>query len=76
MDTSYTVTSGSTSGNSYKFKVRAKNVYGFGSYSPIATIKSSEEPGQPDPVTIIDDDTNVKITWTIPSSNNESISNY
>lgn len=36
--TTYTVTSGITGGTSYQFKVRAKNLYGFGDYSAVATI--------------------------------------
>ena len=42
--TTYTVTSGITGGQSYKFKVRAKNLYGWGDYSAEATIIAAQEP--------------------------------
>jgi hypothetical protein len=39
--TSFTVTSGVTSGLDYQFQVRAANVYGDGTYSNIVTITAS-----------------------------------
>lgn len=43
--TSYTITSGITTGTSYLFRVRAKNIYGWGTYSDSASIKPSSVPG-------------------------------
>jgi hypothetical protein len=40
----YLVSSGVSAGTSYQFKVRAKNLYGWGPYSSIATIKASSVP--------------------------------
>lgn len=40
----YTVTSGITGGQTYKFKVRAKNLYGWGDYSAEASIIAAQEP--------------------------------
>lgn len=39
--TSYTVNSGLTGGQDYKFRVRARNLYGWGPYSSVTTINAS-----------------------------------
>ena len=41
---SYTLTSGITSGHSYQFRVRAKNVFGWGSFSSSTSIVSGAVP--------------------------------
>lgn len=41
---SYVVTTGVTLGSTYRFKVRAQNVYGWGGYSPEFSIVASEAP--------------------------------
>src|SRR5690242_3797157 len=43
---SYSVTTGITAGSSYQFKVRARNVFGWGSFSPVTTIKAAAKPSQ------------------------------
>mmetsp|Transcript_29134 Transcript_29134/g.28192 ORF Transcript_29134/g.28192 Transcript_29134/m.28192 type:complete len:232 (-) Transcript_29134:211-906(-) len=74
----YIVTSTITGGQSYQFKVRAKNKWGWGDYSAIASFKASEAPDQMDPVTTsIDAITGgVKIEWVAPSSNFDTITAY
>jgi hypothetical protein len=44
MATQFTVTSMVAPGGLYRFRVRASNIYGFGSFSSIYTFKASEEP--------------------------------
>jgi len=42
--TQISVTDSLIVGNAYKFKVRAKNIYGFGPFSPEATIYAYDFP--------------------------------
>jgi hypothetical protein len=42
--TTYTLTSGITHGSSYEFRVRAKNAFGWGSFSSATTIMSAAVP--------------------------------
>jgi hypothetical protein len=63
-------------GGSYKFKLRAKNVYGWGPYSSEFTILASDVPSQMAvPVTSIVG-TDARIAWAAPSSNGEAITGY
>jgi hypothetical protein len=41
---SYTVASGVTMGSTYRFKIRAQNVYGWGPYSAVVQIVASDTP--------------------------------
>jgi len=45
--TTYTVTAGLVKGSNYRFRLRSKNIYGFGDYSPLFTLRTSEEPEMP-----------------------------
>lgn len=76
--TTYTLTTGITAGSSYMFKVRARNAFGWGSYSSTYTIKAAALPSQMlAPTTTIDTTTGgVKITWIAPSSNGDTITAY
>ena len=49
--TTFTVTSSLTAGTTYKFRIRAKNAYGYGSYSSETSIKASDKPETMDTVT-------------------------
>jgi len=66
LTTSYVV-SGITAGTTYKFVVRASNIYGSAAlYSPEATATAIDAPGKPDmPTVALDsvDDTQVLISW-------------
>ena len=74
--TTYTA-SGLTSGTNYKFKVRAKNIYGYGPFSPEAEFSASTVPSLPASVTTAYDTyPNIDITWTAPSSGGLSITKY
>lgn len=65
-------------GTNYQFRVRAKNYWGWGSYSATVTIKASTVPDQmAAAVTSIDSTTGgVKIEWTAPNSNSDAITAY
>jgi hypothetical protein len=66
----YTVSSGLTAGDNYKFRLTAKNIYGWGVVSNQVTMTPLGVPTQPDPVTTTISATNVKIEWTDPTSTN------
>lgn len=63
-------------GNSYKFKVRAKNIYGFGPFSPEVTLFAYDFPAQPAIMTTQVIGTNVRLTFTPPASNGSAITSY
>jgi hypothetical protein len=63
-------------GKTYKVRVRAHNVNGWGDFSPILIIKSTGIPGIPQPPTTFIQNLNVRISWTDPSNNFEAITSY
>lgn len=73
-----TISTGIVSGSSYQFKVRASNIFGWGSNSTITTIKAAKVPAQMTaPTTSIDSTTGgVKISWTAPDSQGDTITAY
>ena len=76
LQTSFILTSPITMSQSYIFRYRAKNVFGFGSYSPDSTIKAIDSPDQPTNVVIQNVGANVVITWTAPNENGSPITSY
>ena len=74
--TSYIMASQITYGQTYNFRVRAKNKWGFGPYSPTVEIQASTNPNIPfAPITIIEG-ANVKISWQMPLINGAVIDAY
>jgi len=63
--TMFTVTNNVLEGQYYKFKIRAKNIWGWGPFSPVATIRASSWPDQvKNIITAYDEATGgVKISW-------------
>jgi len=74
--TTYTVTGGIVKGSAYRFRLRSKNIYGFGDYSSLATIYSSDVPEMPAPAKTEIVGKNVLITWVPPYDNSETIIEY
>lgn len=74
----FTVSSNVIPGNNYNFRIRAKNKWGWGSFSSIVTIRASDVPAQPlAPITSIDSLTgNFVITWIAPNTRNDPITQY
>ena len=66
------------SGAMYGFRVRARNIFGWGPYSQVTYIQAAREPDQPvPPTTSIDASTGgVVITWTAPSARGAAITAY
>lgn len=78
LDTNITLTSDVSAGTTYRFKVQAYNIHGWGLESPIAYIKAAEEPSQMTAVTTsIDAATGgVTISWTAPHDGSDAIVEY
>ncbi len=74
--TSYTVTAGIVKNTAYRFRLRSQNVYGFGDFSTIQTVRSSDVPDKPDAVVTSLTGVSVLFTWTAPYDNSESITEY
>lgn len=74
----YTVSTGVVEGAAYGFRVRAKNIYGWGPNSIVTTVMAAREPATPDaPVTSIDADTGgLTISWTAPPARGSAIEEY
>lgn len=76
LPTSY-ITTALTMGTSYKFKVKARNAFGFSDFSNEVTILQAEKPLKPaDPVTSVLTDVSVVVSWTAPSSQGSPITSY
>lgn len=71
-------TSGLTVGTNYKFRIRARNIHGWGIVSSESIIKAAQAPSQVPSVATSIHSTNgaVVISWSAPSSNGETISSY
>jgi hypothetical protein len=72
------VSSEIVSGTVYGFRVRARNIFGWGPYSAVTEIKAAREPGIPAaPVTSIDPVAGgVAIEWTAPDARGDTITEY
>lgn len=76
--TSILVSSQLESGTVYGFRVRARNIFGWGPYSLVTEIKAAREPGTPlAPVTSIDAASgDFAIDWTAPDARGDAITAY
>ena len=76
--TSFTV-NGVTGGLAYRFRVRARNIYGYGPYSVETTVVPDDAPGKADiPTVALDtvDPTAVTVTWALPNEHSSTITAY
>lgn len=69
---------GATEGTTYRFKYKAKNIYGFSAgYSGHVDILAAIEPSAPTGISAtIDANSKLHIDWTAPSNNGAAISEY
>ena len=77
--TTLTMTDGVNYGSDYNFKVRSKNIYGWGTYSAITDFAAADVPYKmAKPVTQVDpsDGENITLTWVAPYANSDAISEY
>lgn len=73
LSTSFTVSSGIAPGSCYFFRVRAKNIYGYGDFSDAQEIKASGTPSQMTSPTVTNEGTDVKISWVAPNMNSGTL---
>lgn len=74
--TTFTLTDNIVEGNDYNFKVRSKNIYGWGDYSSLTTIKASAVPAEPAILTTSIVGTNLKFDFATPLDNGGDITAY
>jgi len=73
----YTVSTGLVTGNSYSFKVRAKNFVGQSAYSEVLVVVAALLPGQPTaPTKFSASISQITIRWTKPDENGSTITKY
>ena len=77
IQSSYTIAQGITVGESYSFRVRARNKWGFGEFSDPVLLDASysPEPFDSPPVTT-NVGGNIRIEWTAPFDNGAEITKY
>ena len=64
-------------GTEYKFRVAAVNSNGTGSFSAIATATTlPDKPAKPTGLVAVPSDTSVSLSWTAPSDNGDTITDY
>jgi hypothetical protein len=73
---SYTVTGYVVAGRTYKFRYRAKNIFGWGPYSDQGDILAASRPSKMQPLAVSLFGTNVKIQWTPSESNASPITKF
>jgi len=73
--TSFTLV-GATEGATYRFKVRAVNIYGAGPASPEASIVASDIPSRMEAVTTTRSGTDIILTWVAPAANGAALLAY
>lgn len=76
--TTYTKTSAVSSGTSYQFRVRARNIWGYGNFSPVLTVLAADIPDTVATATTSYDSTtgDVIISWVAPNNKGSSITSY
>ncbi len=60
----------------YKFRVRAKNIHGWGVWSPEATLFTSDVPLGPATISMTTVHMSIKISWAKPFENYNAIDKY
>lgn len=75
-DTSYTFSTDVQPGDTYKVRVRAHNLHGWGDWSTPSIILSTGTPDKPDPPGTIINNLSVLINWQDPDHNFEAIDLY
>lgn len=76
LTTSFALT-GLSGGTTYKFKVRAKNVIGYGDFSSTElSVTASAVPATPGSATVVQTSTNMVISWPEPDDGSSTITAY
>ena len=67
---------GLVTGNIYKFKVLARNIFGYSVFSDKVNILAAQAPAQPTAPTTAISGSTILITWTAPSTMGSPITSY
>lgn len=67
---------GLTRGSDYVFKVRAQNIYGYGAFSDLYTVRASSVPDTMLMIETISVMETISISWSAPYNGGESIDMY
>jgi hypothetical protein len=74
---SRTISVTTTAGNTYKFRYRIRNIFGWSAaYSPELTVLSAKIPTTPDSVATVISGLNVLLSWTTPTANSSPITSF
>jgi len=68
-----------TGGVTYRFRVRARNIYGNGPFSDETIVIPDDAPGKTDIATValaVSDTTSVQISWPLPNEHSATITKY
>ena len=74
---SRTISVTTTAGNTYKFRYRIRNIFGWSAaYSPELTVLSAKIPTTPVSVATVISGLNVLLSWTTPTANSSPITSF
>ena len=76
LGTNYVFSLNVNPGDTYKVRVRAHNLHGWGEWSSTSIILSTGVPDKPDPPATIINNLNIKVSWQDPPHNFEAIDRY
>lgn len=77
LDTATTFTkSALTGGLYYKFKLQAKNIQGWSTFSAVVSYQAAQWPDKPNVITSSLVQTSIRISWTAPANNFKTITKY
>ena len=66
-------------GRAYRFKVRARNIYGYGEYSAVTVVTPDDKPGKTAIATVAlsaTTPTEVEVSWPLPNDHSSVITSY
>ena len=72
----FTTSTNVVAGTTYRFKYRARNLIGWGDYSPVGSVLAASAPEAASPPTTTTQGLKVKIDWSTPTDNGSPIQNY
>lgn len=75
-ESSYMFSDGIVAGTLYQIRIRARNKYGYGTWSSILSTKAANVPGKPVAPSTSISNTNVMISWIKPNEGSASITEY
>ncbi len=65
-----------TAGQSYKFRYRVRNIFGWSPYSDVLTVLAATKPDRPAMVTTVNVGTSVRIDWVAPYNGDSTLLYY